>query len=951
MFKHTKLCSGLLLAFGGLAFVSGTAIAQETKSLDRVVVTGSNIPRAEVEGPSPVQVITGDELKKSGYTTVSEVLRDITANGQGTLSTGFNQAFAAGASGISLRGLTVGATLVLIDGHRMAPYPLSDDGQRPFVDISSIPFSIVERIEILKDGASAVYGSDAIAGVVNVILKKTHDGVIVSADSGTTTRGGGQTSSASVTAGFGDADGTNGYVALEWRKQNEIKLSQRSGDWTNLDWSSPALGSGNNLNPGVLNSTTSTPRLATPIFQIPGGATTAANTAFAPGCNFTDWKASNCQYQNTWAQIQPASQNVNLLGRLNTRLGADWDMSITASLFDSKGQQVRRPANVPFGSFAGNTMTGPGIAPAIVNSLSTYTVPANYPGNTLGVPANVRAILPISDFAGQLEDVDSKSTRLVLDVSGAVAGWDIKGALGYTKVETTDIYTGWPNFSNLLTALNNPTNPYLLTGGNTAANMAFVAPQITNVTTDELSFAELRASRELFKMDGGPFSIGMGLQSTYKKLNSPDPIGNQNGTQPTSGAYAVGNETNNSFYAEFSAPILKSLEIDGALRYDHYDTYGNSTTPKLGFKFQPMKEFAIRGTASQGFRAPSAAENGNAGALFSFNNIRDPQLCPISNADGSPNVTAAGNVPAFCNFGPTYLQNSNANLEAEKSKSFTFGILLEPVPQWSTTLDYYKITIDGQIIPASAAGPAVYNPLNNIVRGAPQQVTFGDGSTGLSSVGTIAYATVPYINGQSTTTSGVEFETSYKFKLEDKSSFKVGFQWTRVLNYDMTVGGVTFNLAGTHGPSIIGGDTGNPKDRAQLTLAYENGPFTISTTTNYIGSYDVTDPSLAGAEDCVGGITSNTAEFVNGATPPSRYCTIPSFIYTNLNTSYKVSKGLTLRGSITNLFDVQPPIDLNTYGGTGSNSNSSGTGIPYNPSLHQTGAVGRFISVGFDYKF
>ena len=945
MFKHTKLCSGLLLAFGGLAFVSGTAIAQETKSLDRVVVTGSNIPRAEVEGPSPVQVITGEELKKSGYTTVSEVLRDITANGQGTLSQGFNQAFAAGASGISLRGLTVGATLVLIDGHRMAPYPLSDDGQRPFVDISSIPFSVVERIEILKDGASAVYGSDAIAGVVNVILKKTQDGVLVTADTGTTTRGGGKTSSASVTAGFGDADGTNGYVALEWRKQDEIKLAQRSGDWTNLDWRGVG---GNNLNPGAVNSIVTVSRVATPYLQIPGSATNAANTAFYPGCNFADMKANNCTYQNSWAQLQPNSSNVNLIGRLNTRLGADWDLSFTASLFDSKNQQTRAPATVSFGSFAGTTATGPGITPTIVGALSTYTVPANYPGNTLGVPANIRAIFPLSDFNGRVEDVDTKSTRFVVDLSGTAGGWDIKGALGYTKVETQDTYTGYVIPGNLLIALNSPTNPFLLTGGNSAANLNFVAPQISATVTDELSFAEARASRELFKMDGGPFSIGMGLSTIYKKLNAPNPLVNQQGVENLSSAYALGNETNTSFYAEFVAPVVKSFEIDGAMRWDHYDTYGNSATPKLGFKFTPVKEFALRGTVSQGFRAPSAAENGNAGSQFSFNAIRDPQNCPVSNADGTPNTTSAANVPTLCNFTPIYLQNTNKNLEPEKSKSFTFGLLLEPIPQWSTTLDYYKIQIDNQIIPASALGS--FDPLASAVRGTQQQVTFGDGHTGLSPAGVIAYSTVPYINGQTTQTTGVEFESKYTFNLEDKSKFKVGFQFTRTLSYDMTVDGVTYSLAGTHGPSIIGGNTGNPKDRAQLTLSYEKGPFTISTTTNYIGTYDVTDPSVA-ANDCASGITSNTAEFANGATAPSQYCTIPSFIYTNLNASYKVTKGLTLRGSITNLFDVQPPVDLNTYGGTGSNSSSSGSGAPYNPSLHQTGAVGRFFSVGMDYKF
>ncbi|HEX8785353.1 MAG TPA: TonB-dependent receptor plug domain-containing protein, partial [Telluria sp.] len=146
-----------------------TSSAQQTPQ--RVVVTGSLIARTDQETASPVQVLTAADLKQSGYTSVSDVLRDITANGQGTLSQSFNRAFASGASGISLRGLTVGATLVLIDGHRMAPFPLSDDGQRPFVDISNIPFDAVDHIDILKDGASSTYGSDAIAGVVNVILK------------------------------------------------------------------------------------------------------------------------------------------------------------------------------------------------------------------------------------------------------------------------------------------------------------------------------------------------------------------------------------------------------------------------------------------------------------------------------------------------------------------------------------------------------------------------------------------------------------------------------------------------------------------------------------------------------------------------------------------------------------------------------------------------------------
>ena len=195
MLKRTVLARSLLLAFSSTtALYGGSAYAQSqpsSQNLERVTVTGSNIRRTDSETPSPVQVISEAEIKKSGYTSISEVLQTLTANGAGTLSNAFPGAFAGSATGISLRGLNTSATLVLIDGHRMAPFPLSDDGQRSFVDISSIPFDAVERIEVLKDGASAVYGSDAMAGVVNIILKKNFKGTSVTADAGTTQKGGG----------------------------------------------------------------------------------------------------------------------------------------------------------------------------------------------------------------------------------------------------------------------------------------------------------------------------------------------------------------------------------------------------------------------------------------------------------------------------------------------------------------------------------------------------------------------------------------------------------------------------------------------------------------------------------------------------------------------------------------------------------------------------------------
>jgi iron complex outermembrane receptor protein len=180
--------------------------------LETVVVTGSLIKRADFDTPSPLQVITAQELKESGYTSISDVLRGLASNGQGTLTQTNPESFAGGASGVALRGLTVGATLTLVDGERMVAYPLTDDGQRSFVDISAIPFSVVERVEVLKDGASAEYGSDAIAGVVNVILKKSFTGLQVNAEGGQTGKHDGATEHLNAIGGVGNLD-SDGYNA------------------------------------------------------------------------------------------------------------------------------------------------------------------------------------------------------------------------------------------------------------------------------------------------------------------------------------------------------------------------------------------------------------------------------------------------------------------------------------------------------------------------------------------------------------------------------------------------------------------------------------------------------------------------------------------------------------------------------------------------------------------
>src|SRR6185369_4839709 len=235
MFKRTKLSTGLLVAFGGALSIAGGGVhaqaQQDAQKLERVTVTGSNIKRTEAETASPVQVIGRDDIEKSGKASVAELLQTLAVDNQGSVPTTFGNGFAAGASGISLRGLGAASTLVLLNGRRIAPYGLADDGQKVFADLNIIPMEAVERVEILKDGASSIYGSDAIAGVVNVILRKDYQGFAAKASYGQAAKyHDGKETRASFTTGFGNLDSENYNVLfnLELGKKDAIWYRDRT---------------------------------------------------------------------------------------------------------------------------------------------------------------------------------------------------------------------------------------------------------------------------------------------------------------------------------------------------------------------------------------------------------------------------------------------------------------------------------------------------------------------------------------------------------------------------------------------------------------------------------------------------------------------------------------------------------------------------------------------------
>jgi len=345
----------LAAAIAGSSLPATVALAQEApakdQAMEEVVVTGSILRRTDAETPSPVTTLSAETLEERGINTVSEAIQRLSANNAGAITQGWNTGFnfASGANAPALRGLTVQSTLSVADGLRIAPYPFADDGQRNFVDLNSIPSAIVEKIEVLRDGASSTYGADAIAGVINVITKKEVQGLHVGGSTAMSEQGGGDENRIDVTWGHGDleSEGYNFYVSGEYQKQDVLWARDRGYPFNTLDWSRECGDSGScmhNLNfngstaeDGFLNFA-STPGVSLVRHVTGTNATGSGRYDYlnpAAGCR--EWTHVNidpsqsataplsgvCEvnYQGAYVMLQPEIKRAGLSTRFTPNLG------------------------------------------------------------------------------------------------------------------------------------------------------------------------------------------------------------------------------------------------------------------------------------------------------------------------------------------------------------------------------------------------------------------------------------------------------------------------------------------------------------------------------------------------------------------------------------------------------------------------------------------------------
>lgn len=911
--------TGSVLLLAG-AFASSSALAQEqgATNLDRITVTGSNIPRTNTETPSPVQVVTRQEIDRSGKTTVAEYLQTLTSDGAGSIPKTFGNGFAGGGAGISLRGLGAGSTLVLLNGRRMATYGLADDGQKVFTDLSTIPLDAVERVEVLKDGASAIYGSDAIAGVVNIILRSDFKGAILRGSYGLSGDGDGDAKKATLTAGAGDIaeDGWNAFFSLDVGKTDEIKISDRKNrDWIGTGdlrpWGIDAADSqflggaylngrtGGGSGPNGSLFTNTTPALLVPLPGCQGLTTIPGQTDASIAQDGCLWDPAQ-QFRS----LSPKEEYVNVFGRASFAYGEGGEIyteigySKKETVFSNTPSGVSGSWGYPGGPV--NASSGPG---AVVLN-------AAHPDNILGETARLR--YSAWDVGPRVTTNTNEFNRFLVGTKGNWGDWSYDTAYLHSGTNLVNKRTGFLRYSAVQCALGNPACPGGVwrigdnAGQNSQALYDYISPEIQATAKSSLDMFDFTVSRSLMDLKGGPLGLAMGTE-WRKTSNSLTPqtytdIGDIIGL-----GYSAYDGTQNVYagYVELSAPVLEQLELSGALRYDKYESGDGKATPKLGIKWTPADWIALRGSYAEGFRAPNPAENGD-GGLAAFSTARDPVRCAASPpADVTTNCGARS---------VAIITSPNPDLKPEESKSYSFGIVLQPTPTTSMTVDAWEIKRTNEIAQGSTA--------DAIAAGDVLRDT--DLINGIPGTGTILAVNTAYVNANSSRVRGIDTDIRQTFDL-GPGQLEMDLQWSHVLKFERTEGDTTVDYVGTHGNCDVTNCIGTPQDRINFGTTWKQNVWSVSGVVNYISSLE--------NKDRRGG---DYLAFYWDGTPVEK---IASFTTFDLSGRYNITEAFELNASVQNVFDRTAPLDPTTYGG-----------VNYNP-LHFSGAIGRYFTIGAKYTF
>jgi len=912
----------------GLAGLSTMAIAQEQQSsegnVEEIIVIGSRIPRVKSEGPAPVTTISAQDILDQGLTSVPDILKTITQNNGATQSPQTSNDFTPGAAQVNLRGLGPNHSLVLVNGRRIADFPLPLDGLSNFTDVSNIPVSMIERIEVLSGSSSAIYGSDAIAGVVNFVLKKDVEGVDLSYRYGTPTReGGGDSHELSLSAGIA-RDKFHAVFGVELVDQHPLWAFDRS----------------------IQDSTADNPTTSAPIARR----------------DFMRMEPVDESY------VDPGQATCDTLSYLNkgtlgygTRPG--WGPYDDELEDYTDGYYCGSEESIGYGTILSERRGGSGFASLNYDLSETTTLFAdvligvskvelfqdvqawNYMdelGNEEGWFFNeqtgdldnwYRQFTP--EEMGGLERGNVHSDQTTITITPGIKGkfgenWKYEAYLNHSSYE---LEVSWPQIVA------------------SAANELFLGPQLgvdedsglaifdadptrlyTPLTRAEYdSIAAFTTYHPKARNDYGSFTLtnsklfslpagAVGFAANFEAGNqayelNPDPLALEYYYYSWKDQDGHGSRNHVSGAVEFSAPLLETLEAHAAGRYDNYHFAGNDVgqfTYNFGLEFRPISSLLLRGYYGTGFRAPDLHYVfAGAGQVESSGN--DYFYCRTEEPDediGDCSLADTGFIS---------VREGNRDLQPETSKSWGAGVVWSPADNFYVSVDYYNVKLEDQVVnlridnllqneadcrigetsagsPVDINSPTCQDAIARVQRNSP---------TDPIAPGEIFRVHVNPINIANESTDGIDFALRWHVPI-GSSALTFNAAYTHVLNHEAQ------NYAGD--PIIdvfaVDSDAVIPRNTATLSTTFDTGPFSATLFLHYLGELQNYD------EDAY----------------------IPSSTLLNASVSYEFSDALSARLSIDNLTDEDPVKDP-TY-----------NGYPYYDA-EWFDSVGRTVYLTIDYKF
>lgn len=933
MFKRSRVCVGVLAALSGGLMVSPLAYGQDAQ---RVEITGSRIKSLSADSPSPLQVFNAEDIQSSGVINLQDLLLVNPTLGTPAISR-TNSNFATASSGVAtvdLRNLGTARTLVLVNGKRF----VSGVPGSSAVDLNSIPTDFIDRVDLLTGGASSTYGSDAVAGVVNIVYKRNFEGLLIDASKGISAKGDNKESKLSLTWGV-NAPGNRGNLMVHLGYSGQGAVYSKDRDISAVDQFSKGA--------GVTGDPADIFVAQRPFYS-----------SFAPQGRFFYTGSGPSRTFDANGNLIPFSTNGPAgdgVGATGFNRSALRTIAVPTDryLLATKGEYALSDQHSAYmeGTFA-QTKVVSALEPFPLSSNGTNSifpesggsVPAATLVNGVVVPnpliptalyslmTNIDANgIPRYNFTRRLSEigdrgsrVERNTVRLLTGVKGTIfEGWDYDAYVGYGSTgesQTSGGQVNVANFRNALSAIPDANGipmcadataraqgcvPINIFGYNTitpAAAKYVAAPQsLTTQVTQTIYGASV--SGEPIALPAGRLGVAAGLE--YRAENSRSEFDaltqaglNAGNAQPaTKGSFNV-----QEGYIELRAPLLKdqpfakSLVATGALRGAKYSTVGNVTSYNAGLEFSPTREFKLRATAAQSTRAPDINELYQPPQQTFPTGLSDPCDGVDANTPGALGTNCradpgvAANIAANGKFtltqadlqGISGFNRGNPAVKQEKGKSFTFGLVVTPSMEelkgFNFTLDYFDIKIADAIVstPRSFILQQCYNGDAQFCK----FITRRQAAAGGNSAGSLEFIDSAVTNSGELATRGVDLTASYAGNV-GPGALTARVAYTRLLD------GYTIPLPGSD-KDYFAGEVGAARDRISLTLGYKFGPFGITSQTTYIGKSSLDDQFLLSNFDL-----------------PRDSISVPSKTYNDFQLTYDWKK-VQMYVGIKNAFNVKP---------------------------------------------